>query len=188
MATGRPPYGFVLIDLPSDHEIENGIVRECQVIAAILHNRAFGTVTKTFTATSVENFKSAGWRSYPGTGFVHLSTHGGKTGIGLIGGDLRWAHVADKLKTVAPQLAKNQRRVLCLSCCYSETGIGRLKPLLKGHFTHAYYFAAKKISFATAMTVWSMFYRKKSLEQPLKAVVDPINRFFGTETIAFDEL
>jgi hypothetical protein len=99
-----------------------------------------------------------------------------------------WATVASRLKIVAPRLAKDRKRVLCLSCCYSETGFDKLKPLLKHHFTHAYYFAGRTVSFATTMTVWSMFYRKKTLERPIRAVVDPINHFFGRDTIVFEEI
>jgi hypothetical protein len=90
-------------------------------------------------------------------------------------------------EAISPNLSKDQLRILCISCCYSQNAFQQLQPLLSGHFTHAYYFAIKKITFATAMTVWSMFYRKKTLDRPLKAVVDPINDFFGSETIAFDE-
>lgn len=58
---------------------------------------------------------------------------------------------------------------------------------LKGHFTHAYHFAEETVEFATAMTVWSMFYRKKTLERPLQKVIDPINTFFEYDTIVFRE-
>jgi hypothetical protein len=58
---------------------------------------------------------------------------------------------------------------------------------LQGHFTHAYHFADETVEFATAMTVWSMFYRKKTLARPLKAVIEPINTFFERETIVFRE-
>jgi hypothetical protein len=60
-----------------------------------------------------------------------------------------------------------------------------MRPFLIDHFTHAYYFVDTTISFATAITVWSMFYRKKTLEKPLAAVVEPINTFFEAPTIAF---
>lgn len=188
MARGRPTLGFLLIDLPSDHEIERNIVRECQVISAILSNRGLGGRTKIITATSVENFGGAGWRSYKGIGFVHLATHGSRAGIGLIGGTLEWRVVANRLIAVAPPLRSNQKRVLCLSCCYSEAGFKRLRPHLKGHFTHVYHFADEKIGFATAMTVWSMFYRKKSLARPIRAVVKRINEFFERDTIVFREI
>lgn len=188
MPRGRPPYGFLLIDLPSDHEIEGNIVRGCQVIGAILHNRNLGSVTKIVTATTGEKFKEVAQRSFERVGFVHLAAHGDTAGIGLIGGEASWATVAARLRKMAPKLGNEQERVLCLSCCYSAKGIERLTPMLKGHFTHAYHFAHRRVGFATAMTVWSMFYRKKTLDRPLKAVVDPINDFFGAERIVFREL
>src|SRR5580704_12955006 len=104
MPSGRPPFRFVLIDTPSDHEVDNNIVRECQVINALLHNRNLGTVTKVITASSGENFKDAAWRPYPSAGFVHIAAHGAKKGISLIGGDVRWRTLADRLKIVAPKL------------------------------------------------------------------------------------
>lgn len=188
MPSGRPPFGFLLINLPSDHEVDGNIVTECQVIGAILHNRQLASVTKMITASSRSNFKGAQWRPYEGIGFVHLATHGGKKGIGLIGGSASWREVGDQLKRAAPRLSRKQQRVLCLSCCYSRAGLNKLAPLLKGHFTHAYHFADDKVSFATATTTWAMFYRKKTLNRPLRAIVDPINEFFGRETIAFREL
>ncbi len=187
MTRGRPPFRFILIDTPSDHEVDNNIVRECQVIQALLHNRNLGTVTKVITGSSVENFKGADWRPYPKVGFAHVAAHGGNKGIGLIGGEVGWGILSKRLKLLSPKLSEDQLRILCISCCYSENAFQRLQPLLSGHFTHAYYFAIKKVTFSTAMTVWSMFYRKKTLDKPLKAVVDPINKFFGRETIAFDE-
>jgi hypothetical protein len=96
MASGRPSFRFVLIDLPSDHEVDNNIVRECQVIQALLHNRNLGTVTKVITASSVDNFRTADWRPYPQVGFVHVAAHGGEKGIGLIGGEVSWGTLSSR--------------------------------------------------------------------------------------------
>lgn len=185
MPQGRPPFAFALLDLPSDHEIDGGLVTECQVINAILHNRGFGAHTKTIRASSEEGFNAAPWKAYSALGFVHLAAHGSPKGISLIGGRIKWRDVATKLIKLAPRLTKNKRRVLSLSCCYSENGYNALEPLLKGHFTGLYHFNDERIPFATATTVWSMFYRKKTIERPALKVVESINAFFGEEVITY---
>src|SRR5437868_2676642 len=98
--------------------------------------------------SSVDRFNSATWRSYPKVGYVHLAAHGGKRGVGLIGGRVVWTTLARKLKAVAPRLVADQRRILALSCCYSYYGYEALKPLLRRHFTGCYYFPPNKIGFS----------------------------------------
>jgi|SRR5579859_494703 len=182
---GRPPFSFYLIDLPSDHEVDDGISTEREVIRAILSNRGFHSVTKTARISSSERFQSFGWRPYPGVGYVHLATHGLESGIGLIGGKVNWLEVAKKLKTVAPPLFASRKRVLTLSCCYSTNGYRKLKPLLKNHFTGCYYFAEDEVRFSDALTSWAMFYRKKTIRRPHQAIVSKINDFFDRDVIEF---
>lgn len=186
MPKGRPSFAFYLIDMPSDHEVDELLVTECQVIKAILHNRQFRSVIKTERITSIERYAGVKWRPYPGLGFVHLAGHASKRGIALIGGTVRWTAVAGSLKAIAPKLSKDQKRVLTMSCCYSECAAANLKPLLKGHFTGVYFFNAKEVSFADTMTTFAMFYRRKSLRKPHKRIVDKINAFFERDVIAFD--
>lgn len=187
MAQGRPPFSFALIDLPSDHEIDGGLVTECQVISAILHNRGLGSRTKTLRATSEANFLNLP-RPYNELGFVHLAAHGSKHGISLIGGNMKWRDVAKKLKAIAPALNPRKQRILILSCCYSRDGYVALKPLLRRHFTGCYYFKPTRIKFAAAMTVWSMFYQKKNIERPASAVAKAINDFFGEDVIVYNSV
>jgi hypothetical protein len=78
--------------------------------------------------------------------------------------------------------------VLCLSCCHSRNGYNAIKKSLKGHFTGVYYFNRQEIEFATAMTVWSMFYRKKSLTRPARKIVGSINAFFGQDVLAYRDI
>lgn len=184
---GRPPFSFYLIDLPGDHEVDEGLSTECEVIRAILSNRGFRSVTKTARITTARRFKTFAWKPYSGVGYVHLATHGLKSGkgIGLIGGNVDWVMVANSLKRIAPPLSGETRRVLCLSCCYSEAGYQALKPLLRKHFTGCYYFSAEEIEFADAITNWAMFYKKKTISRPHRAVVEQINGFFGEELLQF---
>lgn len=183
---GRPPFSFYLLDLPSDHEVDEDLSTECEVIRAILHNRGFKSVVKTTRMSSVDRFESATWRSYPKIGYLHLATHGGKRGIGLIGGRVKWVELAKRLKIAAPKLAPDQKRVLVLSCCFSEHGYTKLKPLLSGHFTGCYYFSPQRIGFADAMTTWAMFYKHKTINRPHAAIVKRINEFFDDNIICFD--
>lgn len=185
---GRPPFSFFLIDLPSDHEVDQRLATECEVIRAILSNRGFHSITKTARITSVDRFRKEAFRPYGKVGFVHLATHGSKTGIALIGGSVKWGVVAARLKCVAPLLPKNTQRVLTLSCCYSSSGYRSLAPLLKGHFTGCYYFGPKKIGFSDAMTTWAMFYKRKTIQRPHQAIVDRINNFFDEQILQFDAI
>jgi hypothetical protein len=182
MPQGRPPFSFVLIDLPSDHEIEGNIISEIDMIKALLHNRGFGSRIKSFRATN--NFPNIP-RAYNEVGFVHLATHGSEQGVSLIGRHMKWREVADSLKTIVPPLKMGQTRILSLSCCYSRHGYNALKLLLVKHFTGFYYFEPTKIGFATAMTVWSMFYLKKSIEKPAAAVAKAINKFFEDDVLVY---
>jgi hypothetical protein len=187
MPIGRPPFSFALIDLPSDHEVANRLATECETISAILHNRGLGTRVKLVRATSKQDWRQIG-KSYDGLGFVHLSTHGTPGGIGLIGTCASWSFVEDKLRGFAPPLRKRQQRVLCLSCCYSKTGADALADGLAGRYTGIYYFGSKRIGFATSMTVWNMFYMKKTIEKPTAKVLASINDFFGEKILRFRSL
>jgi hypothetical protein len=187
MAIGRPSFAFVLIDLPSDHEIENNIVRECQVISAILHNRDLGTVTKTITATSVSNFKDADWRPYPGTGFVHLATHGGRSGIGLMEAPCPGRKSLIDWKPSRRNSSQTKNEFYVSLAAIRKTGSIGFNRCSKVILPMRIILRLAK-SVATAMTTWSMFYRKKTLGRPLKAVVEPINSFVGRETIVFQEI
>ncbi|MHB1550174.1 MAG: hypothetical protein ACYCX6_03100 [Vulcanimicrobiaceae bacterium] len=181
---GRPRFSFVLIDLPSDHEIDYHISTECEIIQAILHNRKLGTRLKWVRATSLNNLSHRA-KPYQAAGFVHLATHGDPDGIGLIGGDALWPDVAKILKRFAPTLVGSAQRVLCLSCCYSKDGYSALAKPLRGHFTGIYYFGDLEIGFADAITVWSMFYRKKTIEKPAAKVKQTINDFFGRDILQY---
>jgi hypothetical protein len=185
---GRPPFSFYLIDLPSDHEVDEGLSTECEVIRAILSNRGFRSTVKTARISSSSRFRAWSWRAHPRVGFVHLATHGGKSGISLIGGNLTWGQVAEKLKIIAPRLPAGRQRVLSLSCCYSEEGYKALRTLLRRHFTGCYYFGKRRIPFSDAMTTWAMFYKRKTIERPHGAVVDRINSFFDEDIIQFGNI
>lgn len=56
--SGRPKYGFLLFDCPSDHEIESSLVTECEVIKAVLSNRKLGSHLKVLRCASTEAFNN----------------------------------------------------------------------------------------------------------------------------------
>jgi len=56
-----------------------------------------------------------------------------------------------------------------------------MKDALEGHFSAAYHFVPRKIGFSKAITTWSMFYLKKRLRHPHKAIREDINTFIGEE-------
>jgi hypothetical protein len=181
----RPPFSFFLFDLPSDHEVDQGLSTECEVIRAILSNRGFHSVTKTARISSLERFQEEPLRAYQKVGYVHLSAHGSRSGISLIGGDCKWRAVAGRLKAVAPKLKKDAQRVLTLSCCFSASGYAALSPILKNHFTGCYYFGPNKVGFSDAITTWAMFYKRKTIDRPHAAIVERINEFFDEDLICF---
>ena len=184
--SGRPPYGFVLLDFPSDHEIDGGLVTECRMISSLLYNRGMGSSVKLITISLIERFKEHQWKSYPKCSFVHISGHGSKEGLGFIGGDVSWEEIGNKIKIIAPKIKnKQEKRILCLSCCNSVFGYKKLVDITSDHFHGIYYFKNKELSFATAMTVWAMFYRKKMLDFPQAAVANSINKFFSERVILF---
>lgn len=182
-AKGRPKFGYFVFDLPSDHEINETLVTESDVIRSILANRALGTQVKSLKFTTASSFKDCPERKYSGIRYVHLGGHGGKNGIGFIGGTVSWVKVAEKLTKLFTKLAHDEQRVLTLSCCNSTHGVAAMRATLQGYFTAIYHFAPEKIGFSTAMTTWSMFYLKKNLTRPHSAIKNDINGFLGEDIL-----
>jgi hypothetical protein len=182
---GRKKFGFLLFDLPSDHEVERSLSTECDVIAALIANRGMASRAKTIRVASIDRLTSYPTYRYQ-VQFLHLACHGGKTGIGLLGGTMNWATVADQITKHLKPLGQGRQRVMCFSCCHSADGFLATKQKLTGYFTGAYYFSTERISFATAMTVWTMFYFRKKLDAPHAKVVADINAFVGKDILAFN--
>lgn len=185
---GRPQYGFFIFDCPADHEIDGTLLTESDAIKAVLSNRKLGTRLKTAKCTTVESFKNIPVREYAGIRYVHIGAHASKYGLGFIGGSLNWKDVAKKLVAIFPPLAKREKRVITLSCCHSSAGIEAMKPILKGHFSAAYYFVPEKIGFSRSITTWCMFYLKKTLDKPHLKIKNDINEFMGEEIVSFTEI
>lgn len=127
------------------------------------------------------------WPKYEEARYVHVADHASKKGIGLISGSINWEQLAEKLRIVAPRLEGNQKRDLCLSCCHSEDGLTKMKQHLQGHFTGCYYFNDKQIEFDRTITIWSMFYWKKTSETK-KGACKRIQKFFGDEILKHEDI
>ena len=177
-------YTYLLLDLPSHHEVESVLATECDSIRGILANKLRGPKVKHVRATTREGLNETVPRSpYPYVKYVHLACHGNEHGIGLIGAKLSWSKLALHIIRYVPPLEGRSKRVLCLSCCYSGVGAEKMKRALKRHFTAVYYLTEPEVGFDTSSVVWSMFYYRKSLQRPLAKVMEQINAFFDDNTL-----
>lgn len=180
----KPKLGYLLFDLPSDHEVESALVTECEVIETLLHNKRMGARVKRICVASTERLRRCPTFRYS-VQFVHLACHGGKDGIEMLGGTMSWREVAMNITKHLNKLKDGQQRVMVFSCCHSEDGFEATRLFLKDHFTAAYHLAEEAVSFAKATTIWSMFYLKKNLEKPKGKITEAINQFFGTDVLKF---
>ncbi|MDF2434909.1 MAG: hypothetical protein JWP44_4540 [Mucilaginibacter sp.] len=181
-----PSAEFLVIDLPSDHQIENGLTTEGQLIATLLHERGLGDATRLEVVASKERFKSLAKTHHPDAKIVHIAAHADRDGLGAMGHDLTWDEVAHVLTQIVPSLEDAQEeRVLVLSCCHSRAAYRHLKKLLRMHFTAVYYFSQDIVYFDVALMTWSMFYGQKNLRRPTSQIRKPINDFFGARRLKF---
>lgn len=179
----KPKLGYLLFDLPSDHEIESSIATECEMIEALLHNRNLRARVKRIRVASATRLRRVPQYRYD-VQFVHLACHGGSDGISFLGGEMKWKDVARQIRRHLHPL-NGKRRVIVFSCCHSRAGFEKTRFWLEDYFTGAYFFDPVKIGFPTAMTTWLMFYLKKNIDKPHEAIVDAINGFLGSEVLKF---
>ena len=180
----KPQLGYLLFDLPGDHEVEAALATECKVIEALIHNRNMKARVKRICVASTEKFQKFPTYRYR-VQFVHLACHGSKKGIGMLGGTMKWADVAAQITKHLHKLKDDQKRVMVFSCCHSSDGFQATKAALKEYFTAAYYFKREDLPFSHAITIWAMFYLKKRLSKPHGAIVEAINGFLREEILVF---
>ena len=162
-------YTHLLIDLPSDHEVDDLLPTECDVIRSIVSNLGQGKNVRHVRATRLASLRAKQPRQpYRGVRFVHVAGHGDKSGAGLIGGTLRWSKLADELKGYCAPLARGEHRVLCLSCCHSATAVKKVRTSLRQWFTGYYFFSEKRVGFADTIAAWSVFYLQKDAMAPMR--------------------
>jgi len=181
----KPRLGYLLFDLPGDHEIESALATECKVIESLIHTLQMKARIKRICVASTEKFKRYPTYRYR-VQFVHLACHGGEHGIGLLGGTMKWKDVATQITRHLHPLKGDEQRVMVFSCCHSADGFRATKKRFTEYFTGAYYFSRETVPFAFAITIWSMFYLKKKLSKPHGAIVDTINTFMDEEILTFD--
>jgi hypothetical protein len=183
----RPRYGFLLFDLPSDHEVDLALPTECELIHALLVNRRLGSRVKLIKASTSKRLEDLPAYQFQ-VQFVHLAGHGGPSGAGLIGGYIGWRRIARIVTSTLHRLSAGHQRILCISSCHSREGLKAMKPKLRGYFTGCYFFEHRKVSFATTLATWTMFYYRKELHRPHRRIVDRVNSFFGKEVLAFEDI
>ena len=181
-------YTYLLLDMPSDHEIEGFVMTECDVIRALLVNKGVGKSVKLIKFTTEESLGNIPQKPYKGIRYVHMSSHGLKNGIGLIGGRVEWKRVANWINEYLEPLSDKQTRALCLSCCFAEEGVKKMRPILKDYFNGIYYLSEEGQFFSTSMVVWSMFYYHKKKYSPTKRSgkmrsAKKLEDFFGEEVL-----
>ena len=68
----KPKLGYLLFDLPSDHEIESTLATECRTVEAIIHNNGMQARVKRICVATPERFMNLQKYKY-GVQFVHLA-------------------------------------------------------------------------------------------------------------------
>jgi hypothetical protein len=175
--------GFLLFDLPSDHEVAASLSTECKVVEAILHNRGLARRITRHRFTSRTKFRDHA-STRLNVRFVHLAGHANEDGIGFLRGGMSWEKFAEHI-TGHLQPLDDEQRVVVFSCCNSADGFNATKKIFRDYFTAAYLLNDEKVDFSDAITIWAMFYLKKTVEHPHKRIVDPINQFFGRPVLEF---
>ena len=163
-------YTYLLIDLPSEHEVDDLLPTECDVIRSVVSNLGQGKKVRHVRATRLKSLRAKRPRPKPyrGVRFVHVAGHGDDTGAELIGGTLRWSKLSDELKGYCAPLAEDEDRVLCLSCCHSEAAVKKVRTSLQGWFTGYYFFSEERVGFANTIAAWSLFYLQKNAMAPMR--------------------
>ena len=162
----RPRLGYLFFDLPSDHEVEGALATECDAIYALIQGRNdIASRVKLVRIASLERFMRHPRYQYD-VQFVHLACHGTRHGIGMLGDTVRWRRAAEQIVRYLRPLRRNERRVICFSCCFSSDGVTATDDAFEEYFSGAYHFVEDEVPFSDSITVWSMFYLKKRLRNP----------------------
>ena len=178
-----PKPGFLLLDFPDEDEIADDLSTEGSIIEAILHRRGLRR-----RITRIRSISARRYQAVPATPldvrFVHLAAHADEGGIGFLKGSMNWKEFAElTVQHVIP--LKRDRRVMVFSCCHSLAGFEATKRVFKNHFTAAYLFEPVQPDFCDALAIWSMFYLRKTVDNPHQAIVAKINEFVGSPALRF---
>jgi hypothetical protein len=179
---------FLIIDLASDHQIEHGLATEGHIIATLLHERGKSDVTRFELVASRDGFLKLSHQRHSAARIIHLSAHANVDGLGAMGHDIEWEDVRSVLRDIVPPLAKDQKRILILSCCHSRSVLRSIKSHLRSRFSAAYFFKQDIVHFDLAIVTWVMFYGKRKLNRPAGRIKDRINTFLQRERLGFRHL
>jgi hypothetical protein len=172
----RPTYKFLLFDFPSDHEVEERLATETDVLHALITNAERGKELKTIRIATPATLKASPATSYSPE-IVQLSGHADRNELWMLGGKVRWQAVAQLLIQYVAPLKSGETRLLLLSCCESRHGFFKIRKTIRSHYSHAVVFAGDSIDFDESMVFWPMFYFGWLRKRPLPELITSINQF-----------
>ena len=147
----------MLLDSPSDHEVEGALATECDVLYAMFANFELSGLTKHIRLGCARTLKQK--RPYPyAAQFVHLAGHATDEGLWMLGEVVDWATVAKSLSGWFAPLKPGGERILNFSCCDSERAAKACATRLRPFFSGAYFFRERNIGFAKSCAAWTLFF------------------------------
>jgi hypothetical protein len=193
----RIPYhmmnqAVLILDCISDHEIQKSLATEGEILRSIIANRESDQGPAIYKFATAKQFAKWIPETNPQIRYVHICAHANDKQLGFIKGGVSWRDVAKKLVQICGKLGNGERRVVCLSCCYSSDAVKLISPIIFEHYTGIYHHAADVVDFDKSITMWSMFYLKKPLDRPQahRGIRRSINAFLAdddeTEPLKFD--
>lgn len=180
----RQSIRYLLLDLPSDHEIEGALATECDVLFAMLTNLELAGVTKRVRIAQSKTLKTLKQHPYDAE-VVHVAGHATKDGLWMLGEVLPWGEVAKHLAACVTPLRSTDSRILNLSCCHSHKAATRMHNSLLSTFTGIHHFVEDKIPYAKAIAAWTMFFCKQPTTANHADIVQSISAFFGGEVLRY---
>ncbi len=181
---GRKPLRYILLDLPSDHEIEGALATECDVLYAMLANHELAAVTKRIRIGRPETLRQLRLGT-SGAEFVHIAGHATADGLWMLGDVVAWSHVAKALANCVSPLKPSRERLVHFSCCHSQRAAKLCRRHLSPYFSGAYHFVDQTVPYATAIAVWTMFFHQQPSTRNHWDIVRRINTFIGQEVLRF---
>ena len=181
---GRKPLKYILLDLPSDHEIEGDLATECDVLYAMLANHELAAVTKRVRIGRPETLTHMRL-STRRPEVVHIAGHATVDGLWMLGEVLPWVGVAKSLAACVTTLKSGQERIVNFSCCYSEKAARTCRRRLAPFFSGAYHFLEPNIAYAKAIVTWTMFFHQRPTTANHREIVERITTFLGGEVLRY---
>lgn len=181
---GRQSVRYLLLDLPSDHEIEGSLSTECDILYAMLANQELEGVTKHVRVARAETLWQL--KQYPYEAeIVHLAGHATEDGLWVLGEVLKWELVAEHLAGCVKPLESGEQRIINFSCCNSEMAVDACASVLRPHFSGIYHFVEPSVEFSKAIATWTMFFYKQPTVGNHREIVSGISTYLGTPVLRY---